>query len=144
MLKVRFGTTIHDVRYHIAEKKTGLYLRTDNPEDPTQIYVNVLDFCDDFEAAHKQSDKYLSHWIAGIASMEHKKGLSDYTMLKQSKSTYEEALSMAPDNPFFNVDYCLVNHQLGYSTDECLPKVLKAIEKRPDVGWFKDVYGILN
>ena len=137
--------TIHDVRYHVAEKKTGLYLRTENPEDPTRIYVDALDFCDDFEAAHKNPGKYLAHWIAGIASMEHKKGLkfSDYSMLEQSKTTYEKALSMAPSNPFFNSDYCLVNHQLGHPTDGCLPKVLQAIEDRPDVGWFADVYRII-
>ncbi len=135
--------TIHDVRYHVAEKMTGQYLRTENPEDSTQLYVDALDFCGDFEAVHQNPDKYLSHWVAGIASMQHKKGLSDPGMLLQSKLMYEEALAMSPDNPFYNSDYCLVNHQLGMSTDECIPKVAQAIVDRPDVGWFQDVYRIL-
>ena len=44
-------------------------------------------------------------------------------MLLQSKGTYEEAITMSPDNPFYNVDYCLVNRQLGYSADECIVDV---------------------
>ena len=136
--------TIHDVRYHVAEKMTGLYMRTEDPEDSTQLYIDALDFCGDFEASHQNPDKYLSHWIAGIASMQHKKGLSDPDMLLQSKLMYEEALAMSPDNPFYNSDYCLVNHQLGMSTDECVPKVVQAIKDRPDVTWFQQVHVILT
>ena len=136
--------TIHDVRYHVAEKMTGEFLRVEDPEDSTSLYVDALDFCNDFEAANENPDKYLSHWIAGIASMEHKKGLTDFNMLLQSKDTYEEALEMSPDNPFYNVDYCLVNRQLGYSTDECIADVKQAIDDRPDVPWFQQVHVILT
>jgi len=57
---------------------TGLYLRSENPEDSTQLYINTLDFCDDFEAVHKNPDKYILHQVSGIASMEPKKGLTDF------------------------------------------------------------------
>ncbi len=88
-------------------------------------------------------DKY-SHWIAGIASMQHKKGLTDPDMLLQSKGMYEEALAMSPRNPFYNADYCLVNHQLGLSTDECIENVQQEIDDRPNVPWFQQVHVILT
>ena len=136
--------TINDVRYHVAEKITASYIDNENIDDPTQLYIDALDFCDDFEESHKHPDKYLSHWIAGIASMQHKKGLTDFNMLLQAKETYEKALDMAPDNPFFNVDYCLLNKQLHMTTDECIPKVQQAIDQRPDVIWFQKVHYILT
>ena len=51
---------------------------------------------------------------------------------------------MSPDNPFYNVDYCLVNNQLGLSTDQCISNVQQAIDDRPDVAWFQQVHVILT
>ncbi|QMU54725.1 MAG: hypothetical protein GKS07_07465 [Nitrosopumilus sp.] len=76
--------------------------------------------------------------------MQHKKGLTDPDMLLQSKGMYEEALAMSPRNPFYNADYCLVNHQLGLSTDECIENVQQEIDDRPNVPWFQQVHVILT
>lgn len=134
--------TTNDVRYHVAEKMTGNYLRVDSPQDPTHLYREALEYCQDFEEAWAKPAKYQSHWIAGIASMEHKKGFSDPAHFEKSRELYDDALSMMPSNPFYNVDSCMLEYHMGHATNDCIVSIEKAIQDRPDVEWFAEARDI--
>ena len=134
--------TIHDVWYHVAEKHTGEYLRADElgieQVNSIPIYVEAYEFCSNFAIAKANPDKYLSHWVAGVASMEHKIGFEDNSRYEVADKLYNIALTMSPNNPFYNVDHCILQFHMGQSTANCIESMEKAVEDRPDVEWFKE------
>lgn len=140
--------TTNDMNYHLAEKHTGEYLRVDEPVNSIPMYDDSLEYCSNFDVAQENPDKYLSHWIAGIASMKHKLAIEDGTtnmeLAWEARDTYKEALLQMPSNPFYNVDYCLLQYHMSLPFTHCIKAVEKAIDEREDVEWFKEVHEILT
>lgn len=115
--------TIFDMRYMNAEY--ALSMRTSETSDTAlQLYKDGLEYCQTYEFTSEDPDRYLSHWVSGIAASLHTEG-----NWNEAKNHYETALEMSPDNPHYRTDYALLLYQLkvndSNSTLELIQDVLK-------------------
>ena len=118
--------SVHDPRYIDAENLLGE--RTPNTTSMAMtMYKESLRHCNSMEFTQLDRDRYMSHWIAGIASVHHTSG-----EWEKAKPLYEDALEMSPNNHFYLTDYGLLLHQLGYDETESMSFVDRALIINPD------------